>query len=157
MVYRFATEFICPNKHTILIKKKLNKINKKIVRQYQKREKSMTRLKLVKRLDKLVSDKVKELAKGKCELCGKVRMNMGASHYFNRDYMGTRWDFSNLAWFCWMPCHFRLEKRKNTEYRYFMLKRLGPVKLRNLEVKALAITKFSRFDLVLMIDNFKKL
>ena len=93
MVYRFATEFICPKKHTVLLSKK-SKL--KLVKKYLKQEKGM-RSKLIKRFDKLISDEVKKRVKGLCDKCKEKRARMGCSHYFSRRYIGTRWDLDNLC------------------------------------------------------------
>jgi len=156
MVYRFATEFVCPNKHTVLLNKRSNL---KIVKKYLKQQRGITRSNLIKKLDKLCSDLVKEKAKGKCIKCDLVKKNVGVSHYYSRRYLGTRWDLNNLDFACWGCHHHWLEKDKTpgSWYYQYMIKKLGRTRFNKLKLKAYGITKFSNLDLQLMIDNFKKL
>ena len=136
--------------------KSLKKSNKKIVRQYLKQ--GMTRKKLIKALDRLVSDEVKRRAKGKCVKCGLVKKNAGVSHYFSRRYIGTRWNFDNLDWACWGDHYHKLERDKTpgSWYHAYMIKKLGNKKFDLLEIRAYAINKFPTSDLQVLCEVFKK-
>ena len=133
--------------------------------------KEKTRSQLIKILDSMVSDFVlTKICRGKCMRCGKQHeqyenskgekkwSNYGTSHFWPRDYMGTRFDIDNLDGLCWLPCHSqRWEKSKQGDYRDYMLKKLGQNKFELLEYRARAITKRSTLDIKLMIANFEKL
>lgn len=122
--------------------------------------KEKSRSKLIRELDKLVSDHVlNEVAHGVCARCGKQALktdngkfiNFGCSHFFPRDYMGTRFYLDNLDALCWQPCHFqKWEHDKGGAYRDYMIKKLGEKKFELLTVKAQAITKFSYQDLEML-------
>ena len=133
--------------------------------------KEPTRSQLIKILDGMVSDFV--LTKkciGLCIRCGKRHIqylnkkgelkwhNYGCSHYWPRDYMGTRFEIDNLDGLCWLPCHSqKWEKSKQGDYKDYMLKKLGKKGYDKLEMKARGITKFSRQDIQLMINNFNSI
>ena len=115
---------------------------------------------LVKEIDAVVSLKVRERDGWECQKCHVIispptRM-MQCSHYWNRDMMGTRWDMDNLIALCY-SCHQRVEKRKHDWYRDFMIRKLGQEKYDLLEIRAKAITKFSKSDLetMLLVEELK--
>ena len=119
--------------------------------------KEKSRSRLIKELDRIVSEKVKKLSKGRCVKCGQVRKNAGVSHYFGRKHMGTRWSLENLDWACW-GCHlYHMEKEKNPGgwYYNYMIKKLGEKKFKTLEIMAYSITKFSRQDIQLLINFYE--
>lgn len=114
------------------------------------------RSKIIRQLDKLVSDEVKRRVKGKCARCQQVRANMGCSHYFSRRYIGTRWNFDNLDWLCWLPCHNFFEHDKQGEYTDLMIKKLGRAKFNRMKIKAYSANKFSTQDLQLLLQLFEQ-
>ena len=119
--------------------------------------KEKSRSKLIKELDKIISDLVKEKAQGKCVKCKQVRKQAGVSHYFGRKHMGTRWELDNLDWACW-GCHqYHMEHEKNPGgwYYDYIVKKLGEKRFNTLQIMAYSITKFSRQDIELLINYFK--
>ena len=117
---------------------------------------------LVKELDTLISAYILKKGNYTCVRCGKKyikgQRNLTCSHYWDRQYKGTRWDSDNLDPLCWMPCHSqKWEHDKNGAYKDYMIKKLGTKKLDKLEIKARAIAKFSSVDLRLFIGHFDKI
>ena len=131
---------------------------KKIIKQYLKEQKGLSRSKIIKAMDHLVSQEVKRLAGGKCERCHRPSPKTGCSHYFSRRYIGTRWNLENLCWLDW-GCHYNwAEKEKNPGgwYYDFMLKRLGEKKFEALKVKAYGVNRWPTSDLEILLDQFRK-
>jgi len=136
---------------------KSNRKRKKI-----KLPKEKTYSQLVKELDKLVSRYVLKKGNYTCVRCGKVysegQKGLTCSHYWKRQYKGTRFDVDNLDPLCWRPCHSQIwESDKQGEYKDYMIKKLGEEGFKRLEIKARTITKFTKQDLKFMIDNFDKI
>lgn len=122
--------------------------------------------KLVKELDAMISALVLKRANYTCVRCGKhyspnkngKYIGLTCSHYWDRQYKSVRFELDNLDALCWMPCHKqKWEHDKQGEYRDYMLRKLGNEGYDRLEVKARSFTKFSRVDIILMIDNFDKI
>jgi hypothetical protein len=126
---------------------------KALVKQYARENK---RSYIVKQLDKIVSDITKEREGGRCERCGKIRKNMGVSHYFSRRYIGTRWESANLCWLCWLPCHNLWEHDKQGEYTDHMLETVGRERVELLKMKAYGINKWSTSDLKVLLYDYEK-
>jgi len=124
----------------------------------RKKEREESYPKLVKRLDALVKEEVKRRVGYKCQKCGKQYKkgdkNLTWSHYWSIARKGTRWDFDNIDALCWFWCHAKWEHEKQGEYKDYMLKKLGKKKYDLLEIKAHAVTKFSRSDLKVLIDLY---
>lgn len=121
--------------------------------------KEKTRSQLIKILDKLYSDYIKEKAKGKCFKCGLVKKNAGISHFYSRKNMSTRWDNDNCDWACW-GCHFyHLEhfKQSGQFYERYLIKKLGKEGFSQLVMKSQMITKYSTVDIKLLITNFSSI
>ena len=120
--------------------------------------KEIKRSKLIKDLDDFMSAYIKKLQHYICQRCGKKYLfksrALTCSHYFSRRYLGTRWDWLNLDSMCY-GCHRMIEGDKQGWYKDFMVKKLGRNGFKRLEVKAYAITKYSRQDLELMLDLFE--
>ena len=64
--------------------------------------KKISRKGLVRKLDKLVSEKVRSL--GYCEKCKKTT-TLQPAHIYSRKFMHLRWDFENIICLC-AGCHF---------------------------------------------------
>ena len=126
--------------------------NKRSIKKLFKEE---SRIKLIKKLDSLVSAYIKKKAKGKCARCGQIRKNMGTSHFWSRRYLGTRWEEENLDWMCWLPCHFTAEKEKQGWYQDYMISKLGKDRYEILKVKALTVTHYSKVDIKLLIQYYE--
>ena len=117
---------------------------------------------LVKELDTMVSAFILKKGKYTCVRCHKQYLpkqrGLTCSHYWDRQYKSVRWDKDNLDPLCWRPCHSqKWEHDKQGEYKDYMLRKLGVKGYNKLEIKARSITKFSRVDLRLIIDNFNHL
>ena len=133
--------------------------------------KEKTRWQLIKILDGMVSNFIlNKKCMGLCMRCGKRHLayenkkgemkcnNYGCSHYWPRDYMGTRFEEENLDGLCWLPCHSqKWEKSKQGDYKDYMIKKLGVRGYNKLELKARTVTKFSRQNIQLLINNFDKI
>ncbi len=114
---------------------------------------------LVKELDGMVSKYILEKGNYTCVRCGKQYLpnqkGLTCSHYWDRQYKGTRWKVENLDPLCWLPCHSqKWEHDKQGVYKDYMMKKLGKKKFNQLEIMARSITKYSRIDLEIIIDNF---
>ena len=75
-----------------------------------------------------------------CQYCGRVYAeddcrNLGVSHFHGRANENTRFDEDNTPCLCSIPCHHFLDTHK-TEYRDWMLKRLGQERFDMLQLKA---------------------
>lgn len=130
--------------------------------------KEKTRWQLIKILDGMVSNFIlNKKCMGLCMRCGKRHLayknkkgelkyhNYGTSHYWARDYMGTRFEVDNLDGLCWWPCHGqKWEHDKQGAYKDYMVKKLGKKGFEKLEIKAKAVTKFSIVDIKNLIANF---
>lgn len=154
------------------IRRKPKKPARKVIRNKKfKLPKEKSRSQLIKILDDMISNFVLvKVCKGICMRCGKQHFqyknkkgelkwnNYGCSHYWPRDYTGTRFEIDNLDGLCWLPCHSqKWEHDKQGAYKDYMVKKLGKKGFERLEMKARAITKFSTIDIKLMIQNFDKI
>lgn len=131
------------------------------------------RNKVEEKLDEVVRDIMRIRQNYTCQKCGKKHEpgtnQIQVSHYFGRTHRGTRWDFDNLDLLCgvmyyqkgrgWTmgSCHGEWEKEKNGAYMHFMKKKLGENKYNILEMKALGVSHFSIVDLMLMLEEMKKI
>ena len=120
--------------------------------------KEKTYSQLTKELDKMFSLYIKKKSKGVCFKCGLVKKNAGVSHYFGRKYRGTRWSEENCDWACWGDHFYHLEKykQKGEFYYNYMLKKLGQAEFDMLEIKAHTVTKLSRIDLIILIEDLRQ-
>ena len=141
-------------KRVILLKSTKKKSKPSVNKIKLPKEKS--RSQLIKILDKMYSDYLKNKSKGICFKCGRVSKNAGVSHYFSRKYMGGRWDNANCDWACW-SCHFhQLEhfKQLGEWYYNYMIKKLTLKGFVLLEKRTHAVNKFSAMDIRMMINTF---
>lgn len=113
---------------------------------------------VIKHLDKIVSDMVRERDNWTCQRCHtRYTEGVGAlhcSHYFSRRYMGTRWDMNNLMAMCY-GCHRLIESDKQGWYAEHMKKELGDEVFEMLRIKAYAVTTFTVPELELLLAQFK--
>jgi 5-methylcytosine-specific restriction endonuclease McrA len=79
-------------------------------------KKRITRKGLVRKLDKVVSEIVRDRDK-RCVLCG-TRNNLTAGHLFSRVAYSTRWDLNNV-WCQCMGCNFRHEYDAYPFYEWY--------------------------------------
>lgn len=113
---------------------------------------------LEKKLDKIVSEMVRERDNWTCQRCHTrytpKNNALHCSHYYSRRYRGTRWDMNNLIALCY-GCHKMVEGDKQGWYTDYMRELLGDEVFEMLRIKAYAVTKFSVQDLELMLAQFK--
>jgi len=113
---------------------------------------------IIKKLDKIVSDRVRERDKWTCQRCKKAYTPptnaLHCSHYYSRRYLGTRWELKNLIALCY-GCHRLYESDKQGEYSKVMLTRLGSNAMLLLEAQAYTVTKYSTQELNLLYNEFK--
>ena len=123
------------------------------------------RSKIMAKLDKLYSDYVRERDNWTCVRCGLREINnkrhMSCSHYWSRRHISTRWELDNLCTLCW-NCHaYHWESEKQSDYRNYMLKKLGKEGYEKLEQKHLMTWKISTSELEFLYkvqkEEFKKL
>lgn len=118
--------------------------------------KERSRSRIIKDLDKIISDRVRARADWRCERCMRQftppTMALHCSHYFSRRFMGTRWDMDNLCALCF-GCHRLVEsdKQEGSWYHRFMTTQLGEEGLERLRIKAYGICKYSKQDLELLL------
>jgi hypothetical protein len=89
-------------------------------------------------LHDIISLYSRELNDWRCSKCGKQHERgsgkLGASHYISRGCLAFAWDLKNIDPLCWFPCHQRWESMKNTEYKRFMINKLGEDAVRWMEL-----------------------
>lgn len=148
------------NKHKLARKRHKSRAD---LKDFKKLTKTPTYPQLVKKLDAVVSKIILKRDNYTCVRCGKVYLpnkngkylNLTCSHYWARQYKGTRWDEDNLNALCTYPCHFqKWESDKQGAYRDFKMKQLGAKRMELLEIKARSIAKFSSFDIQIMIKEY---
>lgn len=72
---------------------------------------------------------------GRCMRCRRTDKPLDCSHYWKRGDSATRFDPLNCIALC-RDCHTIWERRKNYEYREYMLKTLGEEAYTALEIRA---------------------
>lgn len=116
--------------------------------------KKLSRKQLVAKLDKLVSQKIRELEKS-CVTCGSTD-KLGAGHIFSRKAYSTRWDLTpdgNVHTQCW-GCNYR-HVRDQYPYLDWYAKKHGAAKLEALRQRFHTIRKLKDTQLVEMIERLK--
>lgn len=123
-------------------------------------KKKPTRSQLIKKLDKVFSDYIREKdaidGMATCITCGdtkewKYQQN---GHYMSRGNYATRWDETNCHVQC-AACNV-FKKGNYTEYAIYMINRYGAEKLTELKEKAKAGRKFTSVELQEMIEKYTK-
>ncbi len=112
----------------------------------------ITRKGLVKKLDKLVFEIVKQ-RDGKCVTCGKG--NPTPSHLFSRKAYSTRWDLENVHVQCW-PCNFKHTAHDSHPFTRYCIKELSLNGYDALHRKFVTVKKYKDFqleDLVKMLQE----
>lgn len=114
---------------------------------------------LIKKLDTLISRKVRERDNWTCVRCLKKytppTKALHCSHYYSRRKLGTRWDMRNLDALCY-GCHRLVEGDKQGWYTTFKKKQLGEEQFNILETIANMPTKFTTIDLNLLLSTIEK-
>lgn len=127
-------------------------------------------------LDAITSMIVRVRANWTCKKCGRrydpeidektnlpKQQLISWSHFFGRgsSSKGVRWDLDNGDALC-IYCHQQVENNKtNTvgqfNYRQFKIDQLGQDRFDILEFKAKSVTKYTLFDLQMMLEEYKKI
>lgn len=90
------------------------------------------RIKLIKELDKLASQIIRQ--RGKCEICGK-RETLQCVHIFSRRNFSVRWDLDNLLCLCYR-CHHYFAHKEPIRFTEFVKKKLGEKRLKELKMRS---------------------
>lgn len=115
------------------------------------------RKQLEKQLDILWAQKVKERAKGKCELnCRNNQSILHAHHIFSRKHKSTRWDLNNGIALC-PACHLYLAHKSPTEFTFRLLDIKGRDFLDRLRIKANSVGRWSVGELEILKQELENL
>ena len=111
------------------------------------------RRKLIDKLDKLWSDKVKSV--GKCDYCGKTSY-LNSHHIFSRSNYSVRWDLDNGICLC--SGHHTLSSsfsahKSPAEFTIYIIEKRGQEWFDSLRSKANNVVKYSDSDLQEMIEK----
>lgn len=112
----------------------------------------VSRKEIVRKLDKLISEIVKE-RDGKCVTCGSTD-RLTAGHIFSRVAYSTRWDLENVWTQCW-GCNYRHEFDPYPFQRWFAAK-FGQKKLDELWGRFHTPRKFKTHELIELYEKFKR-
>ena len=100
----------------------------------------------ISKVDKLVSDWVRERAHWRCERCGAQftppTSGLHCSHYHGRGKKSVRFFPDNLTALCY-GCHSYFDGAGREEYREFKIKQLGKKRFNILNKKAETLSKES--------------
>lgn len=148
----YHTAAFCP-------KKPKKTIKRKPIKQIPKKKKTETRSQLVKKLDTVFSQYIRQKDSingiATCVTCGdqkewKYQQN---GHYMSRGHYGTRWEETNCHVQCAVCNVFK--KGNYTEYALFMINRYGTQHLEDLRTKARSPAKFTTQELREMIVFYR--
>lgn len=111
------------------------------------------RRKLIDKLDKLWSDKIKSV--GKCDYCGKDTY-LNSHHIFSRSNYSVRWDLDNGICLC--SGHHTLSSQFSAhkcpmEFSEYIKEKRGIEWFNRLRTKANSVVKYSNSDLEEMIKE----
>lgn len=113
---------------------------------------------LIGKLDRAFSKYIRIRDKWTCQRCKKKypenARGLHCSHYMGRTNKATRWDKLNCDALC-HGCHSYFEDRKQTEYRDWMVDRLGEDVVNAIERKSRLVVKYSQAELKEMLDYYK--
>jgi len=122
------------------------------------RKKTVTRSQLVKKLDSVFSQYIRQRddLKG-CITCGVVKpvSEMQNCHFYSRGRLPTRWDETNCHSGCYR-CNVLL-KGNYINYTKYMIDRYGRQYVDELEIKSRSDIKISSVELKEMIEKYSKL
>lgn len=131
---------------------------KPTIKKTVKKAKKPTRSQLIKKLDKVFSDYIRQKdavdGMAQCVTCGDIKewKYQQNGHYMSRGNFATRWDETNCHVQC-AACNV-FKKGNYTEYALFMIEKYGPEKLTELRDKARAGRKFTTVELQEMIKKY---
>lgn len=114
------------------------------------------RASIVKKLDAVFSQYIRERDQNTCITCGKVKGDgdvMTCGHLFSRVAYSTRWSELNASCQCW-PCNFSHEFDFEP-YRREFVKRHGIKKYNSLYLEFKKPKKYSDWELVELIEYYK--
>lgn len=118
--------------------------------------KKISRSGLVKKLDAVFSQYIRERDQNICFTCNKVKGPddvMTCGHLFSRVAYSTRWDEENASCQCW-PCNFKHEFDFEP-YRRKFVKRHGAKKYNSLYVKFKTAKKYANWELEELVEYYK--
>lgn len=124
-----------------------------------KKKSNLTTSKLKKKLDRLFSQFIKLRDGGqeffKCISCQKTKPlnQFNAGHYWSRRYMSTRYDEKNVNGQC-IHCNMFLSGNIQG-YTTGLIKKYGNEILQLLEIKKNNISNLGKFELGVLIDEYK--
>lgn len=93
---------------------------------------------LIKKLDKLWSQAVKDKANNICEKCHSVSKGLNSHHVVGRRYLSTRFLISNGVALC-VNCHFNIAHQNPVEFSKWILEKRGEDWYNRLQLKKQAI------------------
>jgi hypothetical protein len=104
---------------------------------------------------------VRTLNRWKCQRCGRYfpegdRQGLHNSHWEGRGNQATRFDPDNCVAFCY-GCHAYMETRKGTEYREFMIKRLGKARFNALVARSRVTTPRTKAEKKKIAIHYREL
>ncbi len=116
--------------------------------------KKITRKALIKKLDTLVSQRIREIEPA-CVTCGSTD-KLGAGHVFSRKAYSTRWDLmprGNVHTQCW-PCNYR---HVRDQYPYFQwyINQFGQIAFESLRERFHTIVKLKDADLEKLLEDIR--
>lgn len=131
----------------------------------KRKEKSLSRKKLVDQLDKVFSQfiRLRDANKQgvcKCCTCGKLMVwkhpkgTTHAGHFVNRKHMATRWDEKNVHAQC-VKCN-SFDEGRQRQHGIFIDKKYGEGTADYLEGKGRSYCKWQEFELKEKIEYYKK-
>ena len=112
---------------------------------------SEDRKKLIKKLDKVFGDYIKNRDDQKCVCCGS-RKNIQAGHLLSRNAHSTRWDEKNVYAQC-RNCNFKHERHPEDLTEYF-LSLWGEEEYKKLHRKWHTTRKYSESELKELIIKY---
>jgi predicted restriction endonuclease len=113
----------------------------------------LDRKEIIKKLDRLWAEAVKERAGHACERCGKTT-DLQAHHIASRRYIGTRWSVDNGLCLC-RACHLYFFHKDSLGAADWLDENLIPSRLQTIRINAHSVAKFSTGELKLLADNWK--
>ena len=127
------------------------------MKKMKKLPEKMSRKKLIKKLDRIVSETVK-LRDECCVICGSKKQ-LGAGHVFSRNHYSTRWDLANVFCQCW-SCNFRHRVKDPMPYYNWYIEKFGWKKMQKLykrwkETKPIKTYDLEKLHKKLKSTNYK--
>jgi len=122
---------------------------------------------IIKKLDDLIRDHLKETREKYCVVCGKSMdwfhpqncpFGLQVSHYISRDYKALRWDLKNVEPMC-IGCNYRHDKNP-APYTLYMIEKYGTERIEYLNEKRqkerASPKPIKVFELVELYEKLKK-